>query len=155
MNRERRIVSKKWSCFFWVATALCQSVVGSAGAQTGAQQVVGARAAALGEAYIALADDGYAVYWNPAGLPQLRRQQVNAGRADLFGTGLESNYLSWAVPVRDGLAFGVDWLRLSFGDDELNLSQCCSLFWPRIGACWRSAARWHWFCSFCWFWPSS
>jgi hypothetical protein len=91
--------------------------------QTGAQQVVGARAAALGEAYVAVADDGYAAYWNPAGLPALRSQQINVSRADLFGTGLASGYLSWAVPFNDKLAFGIDWLHLGFGDDELSLGQ--------------------------------
>jgi len=35
---------------------------------------VGARPLALGEAYVALADDISAIYWNPAGLVQLRRQ---------------------------------------------------------------------------------
>jgi hypothetical protein len=37
---------------------------------------VGARPFALGEAYVALADDINAVYWNPAGLVQLRRQET-------------------------------------------------------------------------------
>jgi len=31
----------------------------------------GVRAAALGEAFVALADDASALYWNPAGLGQL------------------------------------------------------------------------------------
>jgi hypothetical protein len=37
---------------------------------------VGARPLALGEAYVALADDISAIYWNPAGLVQLRRQET-------------------------------------------------------------------------------
>lgn len=37
---------------------------------------VGARPLALGEAYVALADDINAIYWNPAGLVQLRRQEA-------------------------------------------------------------------------------
>ena len=35
-------------------------------AQPGSQLVTGARPAILGESYVAIADDGYAAYWNPA-----------------------------------------------------------------------------------------
>lgn len=37
---------------------------------------VGARPLALGEAYVALADDISGIYWNPAGLVQLSRQEI-------------------------------------------------------------------------------
>src|SRR5262245_2895015 len=36
----------------------------------------GARAAAMGESFTAIADDSTAVFWNPAGLAQLNRFQV-------------------------------------------------------------------------------
>ncbi len=37
---------------------------------------VGGRAAALGESFIAIADDASALYWNPAGLAQFKKNQV-------------------------------------------------------------------------------
>ncbi len=37
---------------------------------------VGARAAALGEAFVAMADDASALYWNPAGAVQVNQHQV-------------------------------------------------------------------------------
>ena len=37
---------------------------------------VGGRAAALGEAFIAVANDASALYWNPAGLVQFEENQV-------------------------------------------------------------------------------
>jgi hypothetical protein len=37
---------------------------------------VGARAAAMGDAYVAIADDATAVYWNPAGIARLSGQTV-------------------------------------------------------------------------------
>ncbi len=37
---------------------------------------VGGRAAALGESFIAIADDASALYWNPAGLAQFTKNQV-------------------------------------------------------------------------------
>lgn len=40
---------------------------------------VGARAMGMGGAYVGVADDYTAMYWNPAGLGQLRRMEVNLG----------------------------------------------------------------------------
>ncbi len=40
---------------------------------------VGARAMGMGGAYVGVADDYTAMYWNPAGLAQLRRMEVNIG----------------------------------------------------------------------------
>lgn len=37
---------------------------------------VGGRAAALGESFIAISDDASALYWNPAGLAQFKKNQV-------------------------------------------------------------------------------
>jgi hypothetical protein len=38
---------------------------------------VGARAAAMGDAYVALSDDATAVYWNPAGIARLAGQSIS------------------------------------------------------------------------------
>ena len=43
---------------------------------------VGSRAAAMGESYIAMADDATAVYWNPAGLAQARESQALFGHIE-------------------------------------------------------------------------
>ena len=40
---------------------------------------VGTRAMAMGGAYVGVADDYSAIYWNPAGLAQLRRGELNLG----------------------------------------------------------------------------
>jgi len=51
----------------------------------------GARAAGMGNAFIAVADDGTAATWNPAGLAQLRKPELsfvvssNAARVDMEG----------------------------------------------------------------------
>ena len=37
---------------------------------------VGGRAAALGESFVAIANDASALYWNPAGLAQFDKNQV-------------------------------------------------------------------------------
>ncbi|MFC1478853.1 PorV/PorQ family protein [Candidatus Margulisiibacteriota bacterium] len=45
----------------------------------------GARAAALGKAQVALADDAYAAYWNPAGLMSVTKLDINAAYTSFFG----------------------------------------------------------------------
>jgi len=40
---------------------------------------VGSRAMGMGGAYVGVADDYSAVYWNPAGLGQIRRMELNVG----------------------------------------------------------------------------
>ena len=48
----------------------------------------GARAAAMGGAFTAIADDVYAVYYNPAGLYQLGRKEFSASYG-LLNAGLK------------------------------------------------------------------
>lgn len=50
----------------------------------------GVRAAGMGNAAVAVTDDSSAVYWNPAGLTQLKRNEFSAARTDLYGLGLIS-----------------------------------------------------------------
>lgn len=84
---------------------------------------VGARPMALGETYVAVADDGNAQYWNPAGLCLINHYEVNSMYADLFRTGVKNNYLSFLVPFSNRLAFGLDWFNIGFDDDELGFSE--------------------------------
>ncbi|MBI2434229.1 MAG: outer membrane protein transport protein [Candidatus Hydrogenedentes bacterium] len=77
----------------------------------------GARAAAMGNAFVAIADDATAASWNPAGLVQLERPEVSMaymfnGVSDAFSAfdhpevssrhgiqNLDLNYLSFVYPV--------------------------------------------------------
>ena len=62
---------------------------------------VGARAAAMGDAYVALADDATAVYWNPAGIARLSGQSVSF------------NHASWPADIRfdqGAYVFNVKWI---------------------------------------------
>ena len=109
-------------------TGLCAlagviALAGAAGAQTGGQPIIGARPAAMGESFVAVADDGSAAYWNPAGLTSLRNHELHSMSADLFGTGLNSNYLGYAQPVSDRYAAGILWHRIGFSDEELTFGQ--------------------------------
>ena len=78
----------------------------------------GARAAAMGGAFTAIADDVYAVYYNPAGLYQLGRKEfsasyglLNAGLKDQ--TKIGSSYLVYAQPFSQKIGtFGLSWQQL-------------------------------------------
>ena len=79
---------------------------------------VGARAISMGGSYVALADDGYAHYWNPAGIV----------RAPSFGTAFSHNnyvldlsheYLSITVPTGRNGAMGISISALNMSDQEI------------------------------------
>ncbi len=81
---------------------------------------VGARALGMGSAFVGLADDGTAAFWNPAGLATLPSRQISAMHAEQFGSIVQYDYLSYAMPLgapgaaRQGLA--VSLLRLGVND---------------------------------------
>ncbi|TPW19000.1 MAG: hypothetical protein FD126_3126, partial [Elusimicrobia bacterium] len=58
---------------------------------------VGARPVAMGEAYAALSDDANAVFYNPAGLAVLERQEVTMMHNKFF-EGVSQQYGAYAYP---------------------------------------------------------
>jgi hypothetical protein len=73
----------------------------------------GARAAAMGDAFAAVADDASAVYWNPAGLTQLKSPEVTAMQnSGLVGT--QYQVVAGALPVTNG-ALGISFYRMDYG----------------------------------------
>ena len=73
---------------------------------------VGARALGMGEAFVAVADDASAPYWNPAGLVFLRQRQVLFMHAEQFGDLLNHDFISFAMPLEDQSALAVSVIRL-------------------------------------------
>ena len=60
---------------------------------------VGARPLAMGGAFVSVADDGTAPYWNPAGLVQLTQREVVAMHASQFGGAVSHNFLDVVFPL--------------------------------------------------------
>lgn len=60
----------------------------------------GARAQSLGSAYVALAEDVTAGYWNPAGLAYLSEAQAHLMHAERFSGLVQHDYLALAKPGR-------------------------------------------------------
>jgi len=72
---------------------------------------VGARATGLGEAFVAVANDPTAIYWNPAGLASIQRQEIAFSHID-WPADIHYEHVVAVLPVRRlggsvGLQFGV------------------------------------------------
>jgi hypothetical protein len=84
---------------------------------------VGARAAGLGEAYVAIANDPTAVYWNPAGLASIQRQEIELSHVR-WPADINYEHAAYVLPSRrfgGSFAFQVGVLSTSMDEtDEFN-----------------------------------
>ena len=60
---------------------------------------VGARALGMGKAFSSIADDGSAVYWNPAGVAQLRRNELMFMHVNLFAENTYFDYIGYNANI--------------------------------------------------------
>lgn len=77
---------------------------------------VGARATGLGNAFTAIADDVYAVYYNPAGLGTLDRPMLATSYSRMYmglsdDSSLQNSFLAYSRPIKNGRhgAWGAAW----------------------------------------------
>lgn len=98
------------------ATAIASSTI--AGAVVNIQNLgAGARSAALGNAFVAVADNGDAVFANPAGLSSVKGRQLAYTNVSLLYSGIEGDNLgqhvaSFTQPLGERLALGVGYERI-------------------------------------------
>lgn len=86
-----------------VILGMGSSVYGGGNGESGAVFLKigqGARALAMGEAYVAVADDLYASYWNPAGLAKINAPQFG-GMYGFWFQDIATQYLTFAAPAGD------------------------------------------------------
>lgn len=93
---------------------------------------VGARPKAMGSAYVSLADDANATYWNPAGLVRDDRVSLMLSNSWLYGVSdITNTYLAVDLPQLAGLHFGASWVRLGIKDiyyeDTINLAMAAKM----------------------------
>ncbi len=79
---------------------------------------VGPRAIAMGGAFVAVADDANAIYWNPAGLRQLGGTALTAQYTDFIDT-VNYNYFAAATPLGNDAAIGLGAKLLTTGNEEV------------------------------------
>ena len=60
---------------------------------------VGARATGLGESFVAVANDPSAIYWNPAGLASIQRQEAALSHIE-WPAEIRYSHLTWVMPAR-------------------------------------------------------
>jgi hypothetical protein len=81
---------------------------------------VGARALGMGGAFVSIADDASAAYWNPAGLVQLQSREAMGMHASQFGGVVGHDVLTFAAPLgkdsRRPSALGITLIRLGVDD---------------------------------------
>ncbi len=79
----------------------------------------GARALGMGGAFVSIADDASAIYWNPAGLVQLQRSQILFMHSERFGGLVDYNCFGFSRPLSRAESgdvaggIGLIWLRVS------------------------------------------
>ena len=98
-------------------TVFPQSKVGTAGLQF-LQVGVGARAFGMSEAFVAIADDVTALYYNPAGIALLEGSEAIAART-AYPADINIDYLGYARSLSPFDAVGASLTILSLGEDLL------------------------------------
>lgn len=115
------------NCSIWVcALALCPAISHAVGSTASFLKVgVGARAGAMGGAYTAVADELTAIYWNPAGLAEIKKTEIGAMHASLYNEA-RYNFIGGAHALGGGVgAIGLnylDYLTLEGRDINRNLT---------------------------------
>ena len=81
----------------------------------------GARSVALGSAYVALADDATAGYWNAAGLSALSGRQVHLTHSEHFSGLIQRDFVAIARPGR--LLHGMALSLVRMGIDDIHFTE--------------------------------
>jgi len=89
---------------------------GSAGTSSGQflKIAAGARGAAMGEAYSALADDAFALDWNPAGLIHIKKNSMAVMHAPYLA-GTFADYFAYAETAGEVGSWGVAFKYMNYG----------------------------------------
>lgn len=77
---------------------------------------VGARALGLAGAYVAMADDGSASYWNPAGLADLNKHQLLFSHTQMFQHLADHHFANCSIRLGSTTALAASWIRLAVDD---------------------------------------
>lgn len=98
---------------------------------------VGPRAVGMGSAYLAVANNAEAVYWNPAALARMEHFHFTLAYGDFYKVNFKSYYASTVFDfplgrrLADYFTFGLDWLGLQ--DSSQSLSNITDDFHAALG----------------------
>lgn len=92
----------KGLCFMLVLAVSPISVFAASPGSTFLRIGVGGQALGMGEAYVAVADDVNAIYWNPAGLAQISKPQIALSHNELYQS-IRHEYAAYCHSFRGGV----------------------------------------------------
>ena len=102
-SRPLRVALATLASLTLAGAALAQGTLGGQRAGTSSATFlrigVGARAVGMGEAFVAVANDPSAVYWNPAGLASLQRREVAVSHTQ-WPASVNYDHITWVMPSR-------------------------------------------------------
>lgn len=96
---------------FSISSANSQTVIGKYAGEFMALGV-GGRALGMGGAFVAVANDVTAGYYNPAGLANINYPQLSLMHSEQFGDLVNYDYGAVAIPFDNDLSFGLSIMRL-------------------------------------------
>ncbi|MBI9030789.1 hypothetical protein JEZ13_02125 [bacterium] len=73
----------------------------------------GVRAISMGGAFSAVADDANAIYWNTAGIGQIKQSQIFAMHAFLYDNLASYDNIVYCQPLPNDATIGINWTRLT------------------------------------------
>lgn len=121
MNRYRNHRQKLFlfiiACWLLIPPFNLSAQEGKAGTQNILHEVgAGARVFGLGRAFVALADDPSAVYWNPAGLEYVPRMSFSLFHTPLIVQGASYDFIGFVYPTLQLGTVGIGYARVGVGD---------------------------------------
>ncbi len=108
-----------------ILAVLFLSVSLSAGRYAGDFMVIGSgvRSSGMGKAFTAVANDGSAIYWNAAGIAQMRETEIGLMRAFLYNGLASYDNFTFCQPLPNDVTIGFNWTRLSIDDIPVFLEE--------------------------------
>lgn len=130
-SRSKTKKTPLWSLVCWLSYLCCLWTLNPAISHAAFEDTgTGARPTALGDTYVAAADDAQSLMLNPAGLAQLHERQISSEYSKLYagltdGSNLSQYYLGYAQPIHYGGTVSFGWKQFSL--DNLYTERTLSL----------------------------
>jgi hypothetical protein len=120
-GRAQSCVRRPWAPVWVVVAGLALCMMLPASSASAANKYageflthgVGARALGMGSAFVAVADDVTAGYWNPAGLADIGGPEVQLMHSETFGDVVNYDTGAYAQPIAKDASLGVTIVRLA------------------------------------------
>ncbi len=109
----------RWSAIVLMMFAVCSASMAGGIAKYAGEFIslgVGGRALGMGGAFVALANDVTAGYWNPAGLSHINYPQISLMHDERYGSLVNYDYGAVGLPVGTNTSWGFSVLRLGVDD---------------------------------------